>query len=322
MAGVRVYTYKHGLLYPLDGGTPIAPAGATVAPPAPPTPGGTGLLVGASVSRGQTAYDAIQATAGPWSVTRSYNSGMFAATPQLDACGPDIGKRASVFSAKPNLADMASGALDAPVRAWLQAWPDSHIGWVTIWHEADVKMRKASQTGSGPMTPELFIPAFTRFCELVREVGKPHMYTHLCVSNWTFLGGTAVTMDTLWPGSGLVDVISVDQYMESNTQHTGAYYFAPVVAYAAAKGVGWAIAEIGMGSAVTDFSAGATWMGTQATYAATHGAGHHANSAAFLTWFDINVGGVTPTPSGNSALVTASAAISTAHYLPYTTFVL
>lgn len=322
MPSGRFYVLKHGLDVPLDGGVPIAPPGtATPTPPAPPT-GGSGILIGATLAarpNGQTFAQA-QSGSGPWTVSRSYNSGMLKATFAADAAADDVGKRASVFSFKPDLDQMASGALDAACLAWLRSIPDSHVVFVIPWHEIDVKIRKDT---TGTYTSAKWRAAATRFFTLVRQVGKPHVYTTVCLSNWTFVdGGHAPLGPEFLLAPGLVDVLALDGYMESATVvKDGDYNWGAGREFADANGMGWAIAEAGMGGVATNFTLGATWMHTQADYAASNGAGPHA-SAAFLTWFDTDVGGVTPTPSGQPQLVTASTAIATEYLLPYTKFVL
>jgi hypothetical protein len=325
MPAVRCYVMRSGRLVPLDGGTPILPSPGGGSGSPPPTPGGTGMLQGCSVSTGRPHFDAIEPAAGPYSCCRTYNSGGFAANWAADVAGPDVGVRASVYSAKPSLSAMASGALDAQVTAFIRSIPDSHVAHVTIWHEPDVKLRNSTPTA--PFDVALWRSAFQRFCELVKAVGKPHVYTNLILTNWSLIGGVSTGLpDEFWVGptgsDRLIDVVGWDAYMLHNTVTSGAHEFGPIVDYCDSKGAAWAIGELGIRAAVTDISAGATWMHTQADYAVANGAGPHG-SAAYLCWFDFTASAPNiPVPSGNSTFTAASAAIAAQYHTPYTAFVL
>lgn len=327
MPATRTYVLRSGRLVPLDGGTPIIPpsGGDGSTPPPPPPPGGSGVLMGCSVSTGRTHFDAIEPTAGPYTCCRTYNSGGFAATWGADVAGVDVGVRASVYSAKPNLTNMASGALDAQVTAFISSIPDSHVAHVTIWHEPDVKLRQSTTTN--PFDVTLWRAAFQRFCELVKAVGKPHVYTNLILSNWSLIGGVTTGLpDDFWVGGTgadrLIDVVGWDAYLLHNTVTTGAQEFGPIVDYCDGKGAAWAIGELGVRAAVTDIAAAAGWMHTQADYAATHGAGPHS-TAAYLNWFDYTASAPNiPVPSGDPQFMTASGQISAQYLTPYTSFVL
>lgn len=284
------------------------------------------MLVGAAVSTSAGSdvptFETVNASAGPWTVRRSYNSGAIPATWAASAAGGDVGKWASVWSAKPDPVAMANGSLDTATRSFLQSIPDSHTAFVTVWHEADVKIKQET----APYTAAQYQASLRRFCELVREVAKPHVYTTLIVGNYCWINPQPGALITdLWPGNDasgrpLVDVLAQDGYGYASNLD-GAATFGAGRQAAADYGVTWGIAEIGLGTDVTSGSMGATWMQTQADYAATHGAGIH-NSAAFLAWFNSAVGGVLPTPETFPQTITKSAAISQQYFLPYTSFVL
>lgn len=331
MSIVKPHVYRSARLVPYDGSPPIIPPDPPVptdpgTPPPPPTGGGMGMLVGAAVSSttaasDNTAWDDLAASAGPWTVRRSYNPGAIPATWASSAAGPDVGRCASVWSAKPDVTQMANGALDGATRSFLQSIPDSHTAFVTIWHEPDVKIKQGGST-----TASQYIAAWRRFFGLVREVAKPHVYTCLIVSNYCWVNPVAgATITDLWPGNDAngrpyVDVLAQDGYGYPDYL-SGEATFGAGRGAADGYGVAWAIGEIGFGSTMTDGAGAATWMQTQTDYAATHGAGLHS-SAAFLAWFDSRVGGVKPAPSSFPETVTKSAAISQQYYLPYTQFVL
>ncbi len=279
--------------------------------------------MGCSVSTGRPHFNSIEPAAGPYTCCRTYNSGNFAATWGADVAGVDVSVRASVYSAKPNLSSMASGALDAQVTAFISSIPDSHVAHVTIWHEPDVKLR--STTG---FDVALWRQAFTRFCQLVKDVGKPHVYTNLILTNWSLIGGVTQGLpDDFFvggttPSTRLIDVIGWDGYKLHDTNTTGAQEWEACRLYSDSKGCGYGLAEIGIRAAASNITNDVAWMHTQADYVATHGAGPHS-TAAYLCWFDFAATAPNiPVPSGNSQFTTASGLISAQYLTPYTTFVL
>lgn len=277
------------------------------------------MLFGCSESRGEPAFNTAQATAGPWTICRRYQSGMFGSTFAADSsgCGNDIGKRATFYSAKPNLASMASGALDAATLAWLNSVDDSHILFVTIWHEPDIKLRGGSFTSTDVTN---WHAAQNQFVSLVRSLAKPHVYVGTCLSSYPSLFGGA-GQPTQFEVAG-IDFIGWDSYLYSNTATTGAHEWASIVAYCEKLGVAYGVGEFGLNGAVSNLSTGTTWLGTQATYLASHGTTRHPGSAAFVCLFDANVGGEIAIPSDNALFPPACASIATANFLPYTKFVL
>lgn len=322
MTALRMFSPVSGLMDPWDGGTPVIPPdpGGGGSTPPPPPPGGSGMLWGASTSRGQAAWVSTQATAGPWTVSRSFNAGTFEGSWAGSIGAPDVGRCASSLSWKPDMTQMASGALDATVTNLISGIPDSHLCFVEIWHEADVKQRKNAL----PVDLATFNAAKLRFYTLVKAVGKPHVYTNLILSNYSFItsGITSGRPDSFWVGdtgsSRVIDVVGFDTYMISNTSLGGTHQLAPCVAWADAKGAGAAIPELGLDAAVTDYTAGAAWLTDVATYARTTKCGPH-RGFAYTTQFDT---GVPPTPSSSPLLISASAAIGSAALTPYPSFVL
>jgi hypothetical protein len=319
----RAWGAEHGLLVPLDGGTPETPpsGGGGGGGITPPPPGGTGMLVGASVSRGRPAFDAIRATAGPWSMSRTYNSGNFATAFDLDKAAPDIGHLASVFSAKPSLDLMASGAYDTLVTGWLTSIPTGHPVFPCIWHEPDVKYRSTS----GLNIP-LWKSATDRFLSICADVGNPHVYPQLIFTNWSLIGGVSKGFpDDFWQASwaGKVKCVGWDLYMLHNTLTTPEHELKPCRDWCDAKGLAWGIAEIGIRAAVTDHTGAAvTWTQNMFEYARTNGAGPHGSCCYFAMFDFAATAPNTPLPSSDPAWPPMSAAFSSAHYLPYTAFTL
>ena len=311
MSAVALYVASGGRLLPLAGGQVIIPpdaggGGGT------PTGNRNAMLVGAaSMALSGSDFDALDAAAGPFTVRRSYDT-TIPTSWAASVAGIDVGKRASVWSCKPDLAALASGALDTQIRALVQSIPTTHVAWLTCWHEPDHKIR------TGSFTLAAYLAGFSRFCSIVKQAatdfGKPHVYTTQIVEAWSGQNPTAgSTYTDMWPGDGLVDCYGVDGY--SNTG-SGETLWGPARLFAASKGVPWAIAEVGCGTAIDT-----SWMADQATYAATHAAGGHTK-AAYFCWFSNSVGGVTPTPGADAGALTAAHTISQTYYTDVNAFVL
>jgi hypothetical protein len=306
----RLYAASAGRLLPLDGGTAVIPTqpGGGGGDNPPPTGNRNGMLVGAAgVNLSGSDFPALDAAAGPFTVRRSYDTNL-PATFASSVAGIDVGARASVWSCKPDLAQLASGALDSAIRAFVASIPDTHVAWLTVWHEPDGKIRK------GQFTLSDYLPAFARFCSVVKSVGKPHVYTTQILEAWSGQSPAAGTrFSDLWPGDGLVDCFAVDGY--SNTG-TGAALWGPALTFATGKGVPWAIAELGCAGTMDT-----SWMQTQADYAGTHASGGHGK-AAYFCWFSNETGGVLATPGTNTAAVAKAKTISQAYFTDVNSYLL
>lgn len=318
---VQIYIASGGRLLPIAGGPAIIP---------PPSDGGGGsnpvgdvttMLVGAAgTNLNGSDFDALDTAAGPFTCRRSYDSAL-PATFADSVAGIDVGRRASICSCKPPLDQLASGALDGAIRAFVASIPVTHVCWLTAWHEPDHKIRSSDFPD---FTLAAYLPAFRRWCQVVKdaakEFGRPHVYTTQIVEAWS--GQTPQSGSTLaemWPGNGtdglpLVDCYGVDGY--SNTG-TGEALWGPARLFAKSKGVGWGVAEVGCGTAIDT-----SWMAAQAAYAATHAAGGRHTKAAYFCWFSNSTGGVTPTPGTDPAALAAAHTISQTYYADVNAFVL
>jgi hypothetical protein len=318
----RVYAAEGGLLVPLDGGTPVIPpggGGGNGGGGGGGGSGGTGILVGASVSRGRVAFDSIRAQAGPWSISRTYNSGTFKTTWSQEPAGADVAAGlASAWSAKPDMNQMASGALDNVLEGLLGSIPSGQRVFPCIWHEPDVKLRS-----SGFDVP-LWQRATSRFLDICASVNNPAVWPQLIFTNWSLIGGVTTGLpDDFWlpAWAGKVKVVGWDLYMLHNTITTAAHELGPCRDWCDAKDLAWAIGEIGVRAAVTDHNAAATWLTNLLGYSATHGAGPHAGSAAYVAMFDFAASAPnTPVPSGDPLFVAASSTFSTANFIRSTDF--
>ncbi|MFA1537992.1 hypothetical protein [Actinomadura monticuli] len=260
-----------------------------------------GMLVGASsLSLAGDDFGDLDAAAGPFAVRRSYDKGLPESWAESVA-GIDVGKRVSVWSCKPDLGQLAGKALDRRLREFVESIPDSHAAFLTCWHEPDGKIRK------GQFTLEEYLPAFRRFCKVVKSVGKPRVYTAQIVEAWSGQRPKkGSTYADLWPGDGYVDVYGVDGY--SNTGSAGELW-GPAVKFAGSKGIPWGIAEVGCARKIDT-----SWMVVQAAYAARTSAGGRREQCAFLCWFSNPTGGVVPTPGANRAAQATAKRISKKYY--------
>jgi hypothetical protein len=329
-----IWQKQHAFWVPLAlGGVPIPGDGnQDPNPPPPPPPGGRGMLLGASIAEGAGHdYDpSTQALAGPWTVARRYQSGTFANTWAADDSGGgvDVGKRATVYSCKPDLVALANDPAErARLTAFVRSIPDSHIAFLECWHELDVKTRKGNYPFSaGGLTLAQVNAGKLAFYQAVKAAGKPHVYTCLILTTFSFNGGVTTGLPSdFWVGGDgpdrVIDVVAGDNYMTSDTVNTGAHDLAAMVTFAASHGAGSALAEVGIHEGVTNMGNVATWMHNIADYSALHGTGGH-NTFAFITWFDSSNQTAIPVPSSDPALLTASGQISTQYLTPYSTFVL
>lgn len=284
----------------------------------PPMGNRSAMLIGAATETLMgTDFEEKAAAAGPWTVRRSYTgatSGWPVATFAASTAGPDLGRRASVWSAKPPITAVSSGSLDDKIRSFLRSIPKSHPAFVTIWHEPEAKIRQRL------FTLREYKAGFRRFCQLVREAqaeGWSRLYTYQCVTSWAGQrprpGTTYVEM---WPGDGLVDVFAVDGYSSLGTKEG---LWGPALEFARSKKVPWAISEIGWSSPETATPA---WLRDQAGYAASHGSGARSR-CAFMCFFDLvgPLGGI-PTPGDDPAGQAECRRISTAYYSNYLRFAL
>lgn len=317
----KLYFASAGRLVPLSGG-PALPGGGTdpggggTTPP--PVGNRNAMLVGAATETLQgTDFEEKAAAAGPWTVRRSYTgatSGWPVATFAQSTAGPDVGKRASVWSAKPNIVSMANGSLDSAVLSFLRSIPQSHTCWVTIWHEPEAKIRDSL------FTLTEYKAGFRRFCELVRQVqseGWTRLWTYQCVTSWAGQHPQAgTTYAEMWPGNGLVDCFAVDGYSSLGSESS---LWGPALEFARSKNVAWAIPEIGWSSTETKTT---QWLQDQADYAGSNGSGGHSK-AAFLCWFDLigPLGGIA-TPGSDTAGQAKCREISQQYYSDYLQFVL
>ena len=305
-------------LYPLAGG-PSLPV------PDAPSDGGGGPVVGDrsailwgaatdNLSGSDFAADDVQF--GPLTVRRSYQPAASSMPASWAACnaGVDVGVRASCWSGKPTMSSVASGALDGQILTFLRSIPKTHVAFVTIWHEPDVKIK------DGTFSLTTYKTGFARFCSLVQQVkaeGWPHLYTVQIVTTWSGTNPVAGrTYADMWPGDGLVDCFGADGYSHVGTQ---AGLWGPAVDFAKAKNIPWCVPEIGYGNTGTQ---DVSWMTDQITYLTTTAAGGAHTRCAFACWFNVPGPISVPTPGSNSSWIAAAKTASQTYFTDYTQFVL
>lgn len=318
----KFYSLSAGRLLPVAGGPAISPpsTGDGGGSPGGPVGDRNAMLVGAAIDDlSGAAFDAAAAAAGPWTVRRSYEdpSVGFPFT-SWASCrgGVDVGKRASVWTCKPDIVKLAAGDFDAAITAFVRTIPDTHVAFLGCWHEVDGKIRQGTKDASqNTITLPLWLDAARHFYAAVHAAGKAHVYTTMIVEAWTGQHPQpGSTYAEIWPGDGLVDVWGVDGY--SNTGD-GASLWGPAITFAQGKDVPWGIAEIGCAGTLDT-----AWMSRQATYAASHGAGGAHAGAAWFCWFDTDVGGVIPTPGTDPAAQATAQTIAQTYFANYSTYLL
>lgn len=312
MTVAKIMAARGARLIPLDGSPVVIP----------PTPGGggpasgpqTAMLVGAaSGSLNGSDFAALDVAAGPFTCRRSYD-GDLPATFADSVAGIDVGQRASIWSCKPDLGQLAAGVLDNRIRTFVESIPPSHVAFLCAWHEPDHKIRTDAFTLAD------YLPAFARWCSVIKQaaldLGRPHVYTTQITEAWSGSHPKAgSTYADMWPGDGLVDVFGVDGY--SNESSSPEAIWGAAVSFAASKGIPWGIAELGC---VTTMDT--TWMQNQAAFAASHAAGGGHTKAAYFNWFSNSTGGVLATPGSDSSALATARAVSLANRTDVNAFVL
>lgn len=284
------------------------------------------MLVGAAndiPSSTEAGWQTYAATVpGPQTIRRTYSPpqagvpSSWAATP----AGSDVGKRASVWSFKPPVDQVASGALDTAITALIASIPDAHVAMISLWPEADRHVRL------GAFTAAQWRAAHTRFAALVRAVGKPRVYIALSHTSylWDPVNTRGPSPSDVWPGDGQVDVYGQDGYGYS-TYPSPASLFGGGLAEARARGVPWAILESGANEDPGDPDRKAAWMREVADWAAVQGSGGRPGCEA-LVWFNSTVGldadtdTGAATPSSSSQALTAAGQIATTYHRESATY--
>ncbi|TDD37903.1 hypothetical protein E1287_07550 [Actinomadura sp. KC06] len=290
-------------------------------------PSPTTMLVGAAntiPNSNESGWLTYAATVpGPQTVRRTYSSEA-AGVPSswaVTGAGSDVGKRASVWSFKPNITQMASGALDAQVTNLISSIPDTHVAMLALWAEADRHVRL------GAFTAAQWRAAHTRFASIVRAVGKPRVWIYLSHTSylWDPINTRGPAPEDVWPGDGQVDIYGQDGYGYA-TWPDPETLFGGGLAEARSRNVPWGIFESGADEHPSDATRKSNWMTSVADWAATQGSGGRPGCEA-LVWFNSAVGldedAFGPaTPSSSPQALAAAGAIATTYYRDWATYTL
>lgn len=283
-------------------------------PPAPLSP----MLVGAAsyhapLSAKRSWLEVLEPKVQPMTVRRSYEAEATAIPSSWAAseASIDVGRYASVHSVRPPIAQFITGAYDTKLRTFLRSIPDDGMPkFLIAWHEADSKVRRGTYTRAQWMT------AIRRFADIIHDENLPNVYVTSCWTAWLWHDpAKAAGQPEQWWQDGVYDVVSVDYY-----DNTPSAMFDPVVAYAAAHHVPWAVAETGW----TNQTVKPQRILDTADYCASLPAGGWP-SAVFMCWFDSDVGfdaslaptAFTPT-SSQAAITSANTVCRTYHRDPST----
>lgn len=198
------------------------------------------------------------------------------------------------YSFKPDIILMAGTSLDASVEAWLDSFPEDQKAFVTIWHEADGKVRQ------NMFTIAQWQDAFTHFCDLVHAHGNPNIKTSLILEAYQQSNPGTQYAD-LWPGDGYADYFFTDGYTDLGS---GDSVWKKGKDFADLKNLPWGIGEVGFRTGtVTN-----TWDVDQAVWAYEH-------DAVCFCWFNSNSGGVTPTPGTGTAAVAGAYTLAKVYHV-------
>lgn len=102
----------------------------------------------------------------------------------------------------------------------------------------------------------VWVAAQKRIAPIVRSTAPKAAYT-IILTGWHELYDPNYSLDMMWPGDGLVDVVGFDVYLHYKTiradgklyltyNSTDTWYFKPLGEWAAKKGVAWGLAETGI----------------------------------------------------------------------------
>jgi hypothetical protein len=150
--------------------------------------------------------------------------------------------RPVVVSFKTPIEEVLAGEHDAALREWFANAPVSYDVYWSLHHEPEDEIEK------GAFTAAQYRTAWRRVAALADEVGSERLRATLIVMNYTFTPKSGREIEDYYPGDGVLDVIAVDAY--NTSWRRGEFLPAEVIVgpgadYAAAKGTGFGIAELG-----------------------------------------------------------------------------
>ncbi len=287
----------------------LTPSSDTTIPPPPPSGCSTsargipcGVYVGATYGSNSDPTPFESAVGGPLGIRRTFWSSTQVSS-AVNTVKTDLAKgRLSwlSFSVPYSWADMAAGKGDAWAKdiATKLAALNTPV-WVAFHHEPE-KDGDESQ----------WVAMQRRLSPIVRGTAPKVGYT-IILTGWHELYDPNYSLDRMWPGDGLVDVIGFDIYLWYGQIKNGSvylkyddldsYYFAAIQAWTSKHNVKWGLAETG----ITDLASEKwpTWMSDQVKALKSRG-------AVAFTYFNTplnNIGATWPITTANKTQQYAAA---------------
>lgn len=150
--------------------------------------------------------------------------------------------RPVVVSFKPPIREVLDGEHDAALRTWFARAPTQYDVYWSLHHEPEDDIER------GEFTAADYRAAWQRVARLADKANNPRLHATLVIMNHSLRSGSGRVVEDYYPGDGVLDVIAVDAY---NTMwRRGEFVPAerlvgPGASWAASKGTGFAIAELG-----------------------------------------------------------------------------
>jgi hypothetical protein len=269
------------------------------------------MLIGAAtVNLSGSDFGPANTRYGPLTARRSYQAAADGIPASFTASNAKIDwdsinsctKYVSVWSGKPDIAQMASGALDAAVTAFVNTIPVGHRAFLACWHEGDGKVR------SGSFTKTQWQDAQVHFAAAVKAAGRVNVHPVIILE--AYQPGTGTNYADMWRTdfNGLVDALLIDGYTDNGSE---AAVWEKGRLFAESQDIAWGIAEMGCRSTTVDQA----WMAKQIRYAMRNG-------AVMATWFDNTTGGVAATPGTGAGPVGVAQCASIVNQVDPATFTL
>ncbi|WP_163508910.1 hypothetical protein [Fodinicola acaciae] len=252
---------------------------------------------------------------GPLTARRSYSTpgaGVptdFAKTPAAS----DVGSRASLYSFHPAPRVDSTAAF----RSLVASIPSGHTAFLTPDHEIDAMVRRGQLTAADYVR---MIRSYAPIVRAARAHGHPHVYLVMNVTGFLFnkTNNAGPEPESLWPGDGVLDAVTVDAYGEDDWPVAAAPgQYGGVYAYAVKHDIPWGVYEIGAKEDPNDAGHKARWVRDHLDFAASHGSGGRPSAVVF-SWYDSAGGGASPTPSSSAPVVAVAKDASSTYHRSYT----
>jgi len=204
--------------------------------------------LGASNSDTAAEISTYEGRYGPLKIRRSYNQPPDDLPASWSACaaGIDAGKRASVWSFKPNVVSFAAGTYDTKARNFLTSIPrDGFVKWLLLHHEPEGEVK------AGTFTAAQYKAAQARWDGLVKQTGRPELVAAVCFAGTQCFDGQTLqshgfAADDLCPPGMAATFDAYNKWPQSGFQWRELSDRAGLQAtWADASGRRWGISETG-----------------------------------------------------------------------------